>query len=996
MVKNNVQKILSIILVLALVTGCFAALPWTANAASAPVPGNPGWKTQYSKDYDSMNHPTGKLWDRGNAAGDKITSNAHSADWEGVYFYWDDKQKEDGVLLVCDWVFDLFAAPYTHAGSGITFDCNDPGFVLTAKNSNNYWGYKISRGEGDPIDIVDGVKIWAFAIPKQNQDQTIGNNGKLQTVKEDLKNINMVFIDGTYKSSWILLMKAWYNEDGKLIWKPFEVCDLNQKLSFSNGLKLGLNEDDFSEIKITDFKTAKNGKIITITETAKPAGYAFKRACVIYGNEEPTNVEGVSLKLKPGDKAAVLFENQKLKAEITVFKVWFDHNGDKICAPVNVETEFKINGEVVELKEINKVNEGQYRVEEKAIEGFELFDIEVTCNSVKVVDVNIVDLGTTINVAAGDKWTVTFINKDPITPPTGTIEILKTIEGKLIADCELPIGYDKPTVLAGVRFYLTEVIPTDGPQGFIVPVGAVSIVGNLLADGTIFFDLTGATLTRTTVEGWYKVSEEFVPGSDADKLFKVPDPLYVHYDGEHVIGKVTGFDYGALYTIVNGHSSNYIRTLGIAGLNNEGDIFYIGVTNADIDSEQYNVEYPSFCAHAGSKNFAGDNHLGCTGYLRAESLFKNEKAAYPYADFISAYNYIEDKHGSLNDNRVITQVVTWYLLGAINEDQIKGTLTFDSHPSRGLTEDEIADIIDVIENFSGYKGSGKIGDIVYMLCENEEHTYEFCQPQLVPVYGGTPVFNNKLKETFGVEFTKTKFGESFAVTTDKFGFDLFEIVDGKEEFVDTYYTNEFGKVTVDELTPGEYVFREKLSLYDIAGIAEYKLIWKAIYPKDADGLYFELKADGTVIWAGDETMADAEVDNTFWNKSVKQWVTIDQLEEFTGLGEIGEIFEDGFIFFPHGVDAGDEVIYDVDQPSCTQGGAIWFFYSKADGSKGEPLMVIYFGEPLGHGGSEEGDWYLSTVGDSLVCNRCGFQISWYDLSDDLLDLYHELGGLGGT
>ncbi|MDR0492872.1 MAG: hypothetical protein LBH74_04450, partial [Nitrososphaerota archaeon] len=188
------KNIIAPVLVFALVVGCFTGLFYT-NAAPTPVFGEPAWKVEYSKSAN-MGTPEGRLWDRGNAAGDKIPSNAHSADWPGLYFYWDDKQKDDGVLLVCDAVFDLFDSNYKHTGTGFEFGAGDPGFVLTAKNSNNYWGYKIARSTGKIIDTVNGMDIWAFAIPKQMQYLN-SKNGKIET--DDLKNINMIFIDGTYK-----------------------------------------------------------------------------------------------------------------------------------------------------------------------------------------------------------------------------------------------------------------------------------------------------------------------------------------------------------------------------------------------------------------------------------------------------------------------------------------------------------------------------------------------------------------------------------------------------------------------------------------------------------------------------------------------------------------------------------------------------------------------------------------------------------------------------
>jgi len=97
---------------------------------------------------------------RKNASGTKITSNAHSADFPGIYFIWDSKQKDNGYLKVDATVFDAYES-----------------FTLTSKESNTYWDFviKIQPGQQKTDD-----NCYVFFIPK------VYNN----------KNINMVFIDG--------------------------------------------------------------------------------------------------------------------------------------------------------------------------------------------------------------------------------------------------------------------------------------------------------------------------------------------------------------------------------------------------------------------------------------------------------------------------------------------------------------------------------------------------------------------------------------------------------------------------------------------------------------------------------------------------------------------------------------------------------------------------------------------------------------------------------
>jgi hypothetical protein len=102
-----------------------------------------------------------------------------------------------------------------------------------------------------------------------------------------------------------------------------------------------------------------------------------------------------------------------------------------------------------------------------------------------------------------------------------------------------------------------------------------------------------------------------------------------------------------------------------------------------------------------------------------------------FDDFVSAYNYIEDKYGDLHSRTLmrVTQVITWALLGAIDVN----SELFDA---TNLTDEEKAIVKDVMANSTGYVGEGNIIDVVYMYCELE-HDPEDCQPLLVPVYGSS-------------------------------------------------------------------------------------------------------------------------------------------------------------------------------------------------------------------------------------------------------------------
>ena len=95
---------------------------------------------------------------RKNASGAKIPSNAHSADFPGLYFIWDAKQKDNGYLKVAAEVFELYDS-----------------FVLTSKESNTFWDFKIAVQPGQQKTADN---CYVFFIPK------VYNN----------KNINMVFL----------------------------------------------------------------------------------------------------------------------------------------------------------------------------------------------------------------------------------------------------------------------------------------------------------------------------------------------------------------------------------------------------------------------------------------------------------------------------------------------------------------------------------------------------------------------------------------------------------------------------------------------------------------------------------------------------------------------------------------------------------------------------------------------------------------------------------
>ena len=123
-----------------------------------PVVWNGGADMAFAVDIEAVQNASRK-----NASGIKISSNAHSAYFPGIYFIWDSTQKDNGYLKVSSDVFALFES-----------------FTLTAKQGNTYWDLLIAPVEGQQ-KTHDGCYV--FFIPKVN------NN----------KNINTVFID-----EWVL------------------------------------------------------------------------------------------------------------------------------------------------------------------------------------------------------------------------------------------------------------------------------------------------------------------------------------------------------------------------------------------------------------------------------------------------------------------------------------------------------------------------------------------------------------------------------------------------------------------------------------------------------------------------------------------------------------------------------------------------------------------------------------------------------------------------
>ena len=325
----------------------------------------------------------------------------------------------------------------------------------------------------------------------------------------------------------------------------------------------------------------------------------------------------------------------------------------------------------------------------------------------------------------------------------GVLSIRKVVEknSEKINFKDWLAGYapDDADIIGGMRFELFS-----APDA-LVKIGDDAVpdaIGAINADGDIVFD-------PEVSAGWY-VIREILSGDAADIFLKQAD-MRVFFNGLTVTGGSSDFNYAALYTIVNCYGGSDARILGYPGLNNNGDLFYIGVTDTSSGKE-----YASYCAHAGSKNFAGDNHLGCSGYLVAESQMKDEPDAQDFDNFIYALNWIEDNYtgslGSTNHTtssaRAVAQTVIWALLGAVDVD----SEAFEATNLTQAEKDAVRGALEAAKN--KYLVGDTIIDLIYMVCENHDHDYEYCQPQLVPVYSGVPSFTNKLRTTGELKILK--------------------------------------------------------------------------------------------------------------------------------------------------------------------------------------------------------------------------------------------------
>jgi len=516
--------------------------------------------------------------------------------------------------------------------------------------------------------------------------------------------------------------------------------------------------------------------------------------------------------------------------------------------------------------------------------------------------------------------------------PSGSLSFLKKVEKQNIVAWLTAKGW-RADVLAGIQFYLNGV-GTDGKAYSYGPVSPNTT--------------TGEVAFSKVYPGQYVLSET-ITGAAVGK-FKAMQPIDITIAagennffvlGGTIKGVIENVDLRAddRFTIVNGYGSDYQNRggggfgwgygadgIGYPGLNASGHVFYIGVTN-----QRTGVELYSFCANAGSTNFAE----GWPAYMVAHSM--ND------VKWISAFNYINDKYGDLNDQRVITQVITWAMLSDVNGAPKVDVYALDQ---TRLTDAEKAAIIDVWENYEGYVGSGVVVDVVYMQAYDANGSaldLVGAQPQIVPIFGKFYVENELVKDVFGeASFNKTVYDGLVPISAGMFSFKLFEIVGNEEILVGTFSNDSNGVVSTGKiLKPGNYVFKEVWTLFwnanpdGTGAFDEYNLVWHANYPGSGDGLYFEINAIGGTVWRDYAGSGLPTVNNKLYCKHHVLW----------GAGDVfyfGHEYEqiavggDSIIRFCNWCDKDFEII-GVTAATCEHGTRIWL--ACPDGCTGTGIFL---------------------------------------------------------
>ena len=467
--------------------------------------------------------------------------------------------------------------------------------------------------------------------------------------------------------------------------------------------------------------------------------------------------------------------------------------------------------------------------------------------------------------------------------PYGGLSFEKKVEGVSIVEWLGDKGYKGiEAILNGLEFYLVNSDGKEfGPADVDLLSGGVYTFANIPAGTyTLIEKITGAAV------GIFKALEPI----EGIVIFENKTNALVL--GGTVNGNIEGADIKAtdLFSIVNGYGTG--NTLNYPGLNNNGDLFYIGVTNT-----RTTKEFASFCAFPGAHWFAGNGGGAGIGYMTAKSI---EDAKYQ-----QAFNYIVDNYYSDGDfflynsvARRVAQTVVWALLEAVDVTSEAWNNVYLSDVEK---EAVIATLAAVEE---GYIGNGLVIDVVYMLGVDsdlnqlDKDKWIDAQPQIVPVFGTFYVVNEEGAGPFYSKpaFNKTVYGDRAGL--NEFAFDLFKKVGGDWVLVEAsdfdipegatftgsrFFTNKKGIVTTDfDLKAGSYMFKEVPKFLWAEPFhgedGDYNLLWAANYPGGKDALYFEMVLVGNqyvVAWADHSGGGNPTVDNVITCKHNAFWNNLD-------------------------------------------------------------------------------------------------------------------------
>lgn len=384
------KKTLTLIIAIVMVLTMFQLIAYAAD--NAPKPGislngnDMTWNAKdakVAKDNFKQSNAKDKMVpstalkpvpsNKNDASGDKITSNAHSGDYPGIYFYWNEKQKEDGILKVDPDVFKWF---------------EDGKFYITAKNSNAYWDYWILQEEGIPTD--GGYLL--YQIPRYFM--LLDKNNKI--TNDELKNINMIFINGLWRTYDLEIEKIWLDKNGEPTVNPSYA-----NATFTNGYSLGKSTIRLYGNSSNDIEFEENSIIRHNFVKVEGDGIVDE------------NVNKVKFAAVSGGNYKVTFTNKCTDSTLVIYKEW-ESNDFPGTLPVPTLTNSYVLNRELDIPAGTNINFKENIPVNQIIDNYEYsFDFA----SVRINDI-FQTSGNDVSFTAGENnsYIVIFTNKITKTP----------------------------------------------------------------------------------------------------------------------------------------------------------------------------------------------------------------------------------------------------------------------------------------------------------------------------------------------------------------------------------------------------------------------------------------------------------------------------------------------------------------------------------------------------------------------------------------------------